>query len=263
MSEEIEFFLRQAESVEDPLTYIAQIEVNENIKALLRRLLVSRFIKTPVSLLGSTVLDFAESGLYTEIEPIGGAQLPLSAVDIFETSVGRVVLINPLYSTFKTAFLRAALRNRRVELTSCLKDERRVKVVFKVSQLPGFLQDYFARVIGDKSGVYTALENYYMALAMAYYAIPPTPLIAPSVDYREIAHSTGEVEAVLFWSGDLESLYASLPWLLKRYLAELGIANVDHLYIALSATRILLDLALYECSRRHGIDSCLPYPRAR
>lgn len=263
MSEEIEFFLLQAESTKDPLTYIAKLEANENIKALLRRRLVSRVLKTPVSLLGSTVLDFAESGSYVEIEPIGGTQLPLSAVDIFETDMGRVVLINPLYSVFKTAFLRVALKSHRVELTSYLKEEDRVQIVFRCSGLPGFLHNYLSRIMGDKRSLYTGIENYYMALAMAYYAIPPNPLIAPSIEYREVASDTGEIEAVFSWGSDLESLYLNLPWLLKRYLTELGVANADNLYVALSATRMLLDLALYECSRIRGIDSCLPSPRAR
>jgi len=74
---DIIFYYSKIRESPEPLKFINELDVNENIRALLRRLYLQEKTGLSLSATGSTILDFAESEEYRGLNVIGALQAPI------------------------------------------------------------------------------------------------------------------------------------------------------------------------------------------
>jgi len=77
LNEDIIFYYNRIKESPEPLRSINELDVNENVKALLRRLYLQEKTGLSLSAIGSTILDFAESEEYRGLNVIGALQAPI------------------------------------------------------------------------------------------------------------------------------------------------------------------------------------------
>ncbi|MGB9827587.1 MAG: hypothetical protein ACPLSM_03620 [Thermosphaera sp.] len=77
MSNELTLILEELKKTPCPFEKLDELELNENLKAFLRRRILEEFFNTPTPFISSTVTDFAENPVYKGLKPIGSMEKPI------------------------------------------------------------------------------------------------------------------------------------------------------------------------------------------
>jgi len=87
LNDDIIFYYNKIKESPEPLRSINELNVNENVRALLRRLYLQEKTGLSLSAIGSTILDFAESEEYRGLNVIGALQAPIWIAGFLSTLV--------------------------------------------------------------------------------------------------------------------------------------------------------------------------------
>ncbi|ADV65099.1 3-hydroxy-3-methylglutaryl-CoA reductase [Desulfurococcus mucosus] len=87
MTHNIGFLLEEVRRSGNPFKRLDELEYNENVKALIRRLYIQEKTGLSLSAIGSTILDFTEGDHYRGYNVVGALQVPLGIVGVIQLSI--------------------------------------------------------------------------------------------------------------------------------------------------------------------------------
>ncbi len=144
MSNDLLFILNNLKKSPRPFEKIDELELNENVKAFLRRRVFEERFQIAIPFTSSTITDFAENNVYKDLKPIGSIEKPIGYL-------GSVTLKTNEGSKQAHLILDLNLATHAKEIREAVKilEKGVITVERKQFQSNGEELDYLRKLVGD------------------------------------------------------------------------------------------------------------------